>query len=749
MKQTYGWPRLVARLFFLAVLIAAISMAVAWDDSHAAKRTQFRDAETALAQKQKAKAIKLFTDLARSDWPAADWAVVRLVEIGAAGQDRGMQTTWRSYLVEQMPYSRYRPAYLLDLARDRLDDDQPAEAAARLKQYLHDYPDREPAQARYLLGEALQGQGKNQEAADAYAEAAWWYTGEYSAQAQNKLVLLARAGVAVSTPSAASYWARIRENLARKLYWTAQVYAGRYADLFPGSPLAFRAKLTVVDCLVAQRKTNEAKETLRDLNNEAAGDEQKLAVAVRLKRYDDKATDDAKRDFYQRIARAKTGTASLDAQLALYQLEWNGRDYAAAARWADAAFDEHAGDVFLPEDLLWQAAFAHYLAGEYPAAADRLRRWLAAYPLHSDSDRAQYWLGRSYEKLGNREDAKKIHRQCFDRWQGTYYGLAAEARLLELGVPGKELPVIPFADVKAGSGNAKPVLLRPEWQQQNGGGTVADESTRRAIDDYIASAPPKFAAIFSQVRELLAMNETDEAEARLDFIRDEIYQTAEGPYFLSVAYALVEDNLSATRAAYRALEQVRDGRLADPQGLVSYRVFPLLYEDLIKQTAKKHGLDPYLVYGMIKQESAFQIQATSGVGARGLLQVMPGTGKYIARKRGLRGFHPKHLYQPEVSLDYGCWFMADLMQKSGGDLPAALAGYNAGWGRPKQWWPLHDGRDYDELIELIPFEETRNYVKGITKNYEMYARLYGDGGKRMDNRPTKFILLGKKVAGLP
>jgi len=150
------------------------------------------------------------------------------------------------------------------------------------------------------------------------------------------------------------------------------------------------------------------------------------------------------------------------------------------------------------------------------------------------------------------------------------------------------------------------------------------------------------------------------------------------------------------------------------------------------------------VLAVIKQESAFQIAAKSWVGARGLMQVMPGTGAYIARKRKIKGFSTKSLFKPEVSVDFGCWLLADLKQKTDGDLPAMLSGYNAGYGRPLRWWPLHDGRSYDELVELIPFAETEGYVKAIMRNYEMYLRLYND---RRDHppRPSLFYGLTKPV----
>ena len=101
-----------------------------------------------------------------------------------------------------------------------------------------------------------------------------------------------------------------------------------------------------------------------------------------------------------------------------------------------------------------------------------------------------------------------------------------------------------------------------------------------------------------------------------------------------------------------------------------------------------------------------------------------------------------------MSLDFGAWWLADLLADAGSDLPAALAGYNAGIGRPRRWWATHEGRDYDELIELIPFDETRGYVLGIMRNYEMYLRLYREAAPAPEP-PHAIDVVTQKVRCLP
>jgi soluble lytic murein transglycosylase len=319
--------------------------------------------------------------------------------------------------------------------------------------------------------------------------------------------------------------------------------------------------------------------------------------------------------------------------------------------------------------------------------------------------------------------------------------------LLALGAPRAQVPALPF--VNRGGAPTGITALLATWEQPGGGGTELEPGAKAALDAAASANGAPYALVFRAVREYVALRENGEAQALLHFARERVCRAGEGPYLLSVAFALAGDNLASINAANRAFEHLRDARVNDPQGLTLRRRFPILYRDLVFTTAQRHSLDPYLVLGVIKQESGFQLEATSSAGARGLMQVMPGTGRTIARKRGLRGFHTAQLYKPETSLDFGCWFLADLLRKLGGEIPAALAGYNAGLGRPQQWWPRFACRDNDALVELIPFDETEGYVKAILRNYEMYQRLYRPATNPATPRENLFDRLARPASTLP
>jgi len=135
------------------------------------------------------------------------------------------------------------------------------------------------------------------------------------------------------------------------------------------------------------------------------------------------------------------------------------------------------------------------------------------------------------------------------------------------------------------------------------------------------------------------------------------------------------------------------------------------------------------------QESTFTAEIRSSANARGLMQVMPSTGRIYARKLGIRPFTTASLSQPETNVRIGVQYFKDLVDKFGG-IHYALASYNAGDARVAAWIKEAPDLAQDEFIDSIPFPETQNYVKRILGTAEDYRRLYGDGDGKPSPRPA-------------
>ena len=150
--------------------------------------------------------------------------------------------------------------------------------------------------------------------------------------------------------------------------------------------------------------------------------------------------------------------------------------------------------------------------------------------------------------------------------------------------------------------------------------------------------------------------------------------------------------------------------------------YPTPFRAQVVERARGIGLDPAYVYGLIRQESRFIMDARSGVGASGLMQVMPATARWTAKKIGLTGFSPEQITDRDTNITIGTAYLKLALDDFAGSMPLAAAAYNAGPGRPRNWrnGPLLDAAIW---AENVPFAETRDYVKKVLANTVNYAAL--------------------------
>jgi soluble lytic murein transglycosylase len=163
--------------------------------------------------------------------------------------------------------------------------------------------------------------------------------------------------------------------------------------------------------------------------------------------------------------------------------------------------------------------------------------------------------------------------------------------------------------------------------------------------------------------------------------------------------------------------------------------FPFPFEDQIRAASVEAGLDPFFVAGLIRQESLFQPAIRSHAGATGLMQIMPATGRGLAREMGLRGFQTGQLEEPGTNIAMGTRYIAQQLRRFDGREADALAAYNAGASRVVRWRGLPGYSDPELWVERIPFAETRGYVKAITLNWSIYTSLYGCGLEGLEYCP--------------
>jgi len=151
-------------------------------------------------------------------------------------------------------------------------------------------------------------------------------------------------------------------------------------------------------------------------------------------------------------------------------------------------------------------------------------------------------------------------------------------------------------------------------------------------------------------------------------------------------------------------------------------LYPKAYGEMVVNYSEKAGIDPSLAFAVMRAESSFSPEATSPVGARGLMQLMPKTAAMVLEERKIA---PERLYDPELNIRLGTKHLRELIDKYGGNQTAVIASYNAGASNVNRWLKTYAHLKGEEFIESIPFSETRNYVKKVLAVAAIYKRLYG------------------------
>ncbi|MGW8267141.1 MAG: lytic transglycosylase domain-containing protein, partial [Longimicrobiales bacterium] len=311
--------------------------------------------------------------------------------------------------------------------------------------------------------------------------------------------------------------------------------------------------------------------------------------------------------------------------------------------------------------------------------------YLEDFPDGRRWDEAAFWAGRTLLTLGREEEAAAILAELQSRAALSYYAVQSGALLqtpFDPGIP--EAVATPF-----------PTAAMTE-------GLIRIDALRRV--GLIEGAAWEIEHLSEALREV------EEGEVRRGLL-------------LRLALELNERGL--TREGINLGWEVRRLGGEWDRDLLS-AIYPFPYREMVFLEAREWGLEPFLMAGLMRQESAFWHEARSGADARGLMQVLPATGAELARARGPAGFDAdEHLYRPEINLHLGMAFFADLRRRFGEDLSILLSAYNAGPTRARRWREYPEAGDLARFVERIPFAETRGYVKNVLLNREIYAWLYG------------------------
>jgi len=400
----------------------------------------------------------------------------------------------------------------------------------------------------------------------------------------------------------------------------------------------------------------------------------------------------------------------------------------AAARAAYEGIARRFPTAELAADARWRLGWIEYLQGRYAAAADSFGQLSSAGEGDRVRERGLYWKARAVERDRGRTAGFPLFAAVVEEFPYGYYAVWAERGLAsqEPGVePAKVVPGRRSGGSSGGSDEASAAGAMPaQWVSEHGGSPrslaiLAREPGVSALD------PERF----GRAVDLDEMGLSRHAERELDAIPLPPASRADGQLVLLEAYARVGAHHRALGLSALMRPRRSPGDLGHPMDRFLY---PRGYWEPVQKHASEHGVDPYLVAALIRQESAFDVDAVSPKGACGLMQLMPATARRVAAGLGLEVPGRRDLSRPEVNVQLGTAYLGQLIAEYGGVVHRALAAYNAGEGAVAKWDLRFQGAAPDEFIEQISFPETQAYVKAVMRNYRVYRSLYGGGDSLAD-----------------
>ncbi|MFC3662282.1 transglycosylase SLT domain-containing protein [Modicisalibacter luteus] len=298
--------------------------------------------------------------------------------------------------------------------------------------------------------------------------------------------------------------------------------------------------------------------------------------------------------------------------------------------------------------------------------------WVHQMPDDPRQDaRWQYWLGRALEQLGDEQTARKAYAAAAD--ERSFFGFAAADKL---GQPyALNMTQATFNDTYRREVANWPVVQRAEALQRIGEPGLARSEWYAAVE----------------------RASEEEARALADYAQQ--------------------------RGWYATLVQTTIA--ANQWDALAWR-FPSAYQDSFLRWGDANGVDPFLLMGIARRESAFNNEAVSPVGARGLMQLMPGTAAHVSSQLGIDTPSMGELFEPETNIRLGSHYISRMLDRYSGNRLAATAAYNAGPGRVDRW--LSEApREFDLFVESIPFRETRDYVQAVLAYQVIFASLAQQG----------------------
>jgi soluble lytic murein transglycosylase len=401
--------------------------------------------------------------------------------------------------------------------------------------------------------------------------------------------------------------------------------------------------------------------------------------------------------WYQRVVAEYPGSRwAAEAQFLSGWLEFNLGRYREALPGLRETV-RRFGKTEYAVDARWYLGLAHYLLGE-PALALGYFDELAKRGDRLEGGKGQYWKARAMSALDREADARAELRRLVGRFPWSWYALLARARLLAAGEA-----IEPFGDAPRAGDDAPAIDAAPA-------AALRKDPLLVAADELVAAGlGPEAAVELRRGEKGFLARHRGARPAALATLLDAYRRAGDynRPWTLAVSWA------------GRALDAPPTGR-----GKVWWEHgFPQAYRELVERHRPLGGSPEYYLYAIMRKESGYDPNVHSYADAMGLLQMIPATTKRVCAALGIP-FTEDLLFDPESNIRTGSWYIGKLLAKFKGQIPFGAGSFNSGPRPVMAWLDRWGDRPVDELVELVPYEQTREYMKKVTEIFARYRYLY-------------------------
>jgi soluble lytic murein transglycosylase len=601
-----------------------------------------------------------------------------------------------THVFDQAPISPFiGPAAALAVRAD-LDSDNPKQALELVKKYHGRIPQPE---ADLLLARSFAAAGELAQAAEYFQRVYYNYpTANEVTDAANALVdLKQRLGDAYPPIMPSAMLGR-----AQKLFDARNPAAARIelAAAIPeiGGAQRDLARVRLGEADLLSNHSSAAFEYLTALKvDDPEADAERLSYLIRCARKLDRHAD--VKPFLKQLEQQHPSSLwRLDALIFVAdqaRLDHEVETYLPLYRACAATFPKNPRAAWCD----WRVAFENYRK-DADEAYDLLRSHIQQYPGSEDVNNGIYFLGRLTERKKDVASSRACYEEVTKRFPNSYYAILARERL--------DQPSLEAA-------TSSPAMLeflrsvqwppRPEFPSFTPAETVQSRMER------------------AQLLQLTGLNDFAEGELKFGARNDGDQQNIYGYELAKLAAAR-----KAPDQAIRYIKAYAPGYLYMPldEAPVPFwkLAFPIPFRASIEQRSREQGLDPFLVAALIRQESEFNVKVISHANAYGLMQLLPSTGRGLARQFHVRRYTTAQLLTADRNIQLGTSYFRNLLNSFGGQTELALASYNAGPSRATLWRTWGPFREQAEFVETVPFHETRGYIQIVLRNADVYRRLY-------------------------